>query len=94
MQSSIHSTVEMIVIESFQLRKVSASGHQFLFSRVIESGTVETCVKECFANDVKSEASTDLLKRKAKDKVIITHVVGKGGPSLRLLSNAMVSKSL
>ncbi|XP_011664560.2 uncharacterized protein LOC115929382 [Strongylocentrotus purpuratus] len=88
--STKHSSVELMIVEGFELRKVKApSGRQYLFGNVIESGR-EGVIKGCFVNEVTSEAAVDLVKLKAGDKIIITHVVGKGGPSLRLLANATV----
>lgn len=92
--SSKFSTVELMVVESFELRKVKASGRQYLFGNVIESGIETTAIKGCFVNEVTREAAVDLLNLKAQDKIIVTHVVGKRGPSLQLLANATVSESL
>ena len=79
-----------MIVEKFEKRTVSQTGREFVVGNVIESKS--SIVRACYVNDIKCEACQDLLDLNPWEKVMISAVVGKGGPSLRVLSSAVVSK--
>ena len=84
------SSVEMMIVERFERRKITSSGREFVVGMIIEGGAEKTSIKPCYMNDMNSEACGDLLKLNPKDKLIISEVMGKGGTSINVKRTADV----
>ena len=89
-KTNVCSSVEVMLVEKFERRKISSTGREFVVWMIIEGGENERSSKPCYINDINCEACGDLLKINPKEKMIISEVRGKGGTSLNVKSTADV----
>ena len=70
----ISCSVQLMVVEKFEIQRVRQSGRHFVIGNMIESS--ENIVKPCYVNDIDTQTCRDPLALHPRRKVVISSVRG------------------
>lgn len=59
-KTNVCSSVEVMLVEKFERRKIRSTGRAFVVGMIIAGGENERSIKPCYINDINCETGGDL----------------------------------